>query len=86
MQRLLLRPSEAAEILAISRAKTYGLISQGVLPSVRLGHSTRIPLDALRSWIDEHMALGPTVTGADRRERPSRNAKGTRTPHDAVGD
>jgi len=46
--RLLLRPSEAARLLGISRSKCYELIHSGDLPSIRLGGSLRIPVAELR--------------------------------------
>ena len=49
--RLLWRVSEAAERLAIGRSKTYELIAAGQIPSVRIGGSLRVPVDALRAWI-----------------------------------
>jgi excisionase family DNA binding protein len=53
MDRLLLKPTEAAETLGLGRSKTYELIADGTLPSVRVGGSVRIPADALRSWVAE---------------------------------
>lgn len=57
---LLLTPLEAAELLRISRSKTYELIQRGKLPSITLGYSRRIPLDALRALIKEQ-----TTTNVD---------------------
>jgi excisionase family DNA binding protein len=51
MDRLLLRPAEVAETLGICRTKAYELISTGVIPSIRLGSSVRVPTDLLRAWI-----------------------------------
>ncbi len=51
MERLLLRPAEAAEAIGIGRSKIYELLASGELPSVRIGCSVRVPLDALRVWI-----------------------------------
>jgi excisionase family DNA binding protein len=51
MDKLLLRPVEAAEAIGIGRSKVYELIASGELPSVRIGASVRIPVDALRAWI-----------------------------------
>ena len=51
--RILLRPDEAAEALGISRSKCYALLAAGRLPSVRVGASRRVPLDALQHWIAE---------------------------------
>jgi excisionase family DNA binding protein len=49
--RLALRPSRVAEVLEISRSKTYELIAAGEIPSIRLGASIRVPVDALRAWL-----------------------------------
>ncbi len=51
MDRLLLKPSEAAELLGIGRSRVYELLSAGVIPSIRIGTSVRVPLDSLRAWI-----------------------------------
>jgi len=51
MERLLLKPSEVAEVLGIGRTTAYELIRSGRLPTVRLGSSIRVPADALRLWI-----------------------------------
>ena len=55
-ERLLLRPSEAAETLGIGRSKTYELIAAGILPSVRIGSSVRVPVHALRLWMERQIA------------------------------
>jgi excisionase family DNA binding protein len=49
--RLLLRPREVAEELGISRALAYRWAQQGIIPSIRVGRSVRIPHDALLAWI-----------------------------------
>jgi excisionase family DNA binding protein len=51
MDRLLLRPGEAAELIGLGRSKVYALIASGELPTVRIGGSVRVPLDALREWV-----------------------------------
>jgi len=51
MERLLLRPSEAAEAIGVGRATVYALIKRGELPSVRIGDSVRVPADGLRKWV-----------------------------------
>jgi excisionase family DNA binding protein len=56
MERLLLRPGEAAEVMGVSRSKVYQLIAEGRLPGVRIDDSVRIPVDALKRWIDERVA------------------------------
>ena len=54
--RLLLRPSEAALTLGISRTKAYELIANGAIPSVRVGSSVRVPVEALRNWVNNQVA------------------------------
>lgn len=51
MTRLLLTVSEAAEALAISRAKLYQLIASGAIVSVRIDGSRRVPVTALTDYI-----------------------------------
>jgi excisionase family DNA binding protein len=48
---LLLKPTEVAEQLRISRAKTYTLIASKDIPSVKVGSSVRVSSEALREWI-----------------------------------
>ena len=49
--RLLLTVPEAAQALAISRSKLYELLAVGLVASVRIDGSRRIPLAALDSYI-----------------------------------
>jgi len=51
MDKLLLRPLEAADILAVSKSKIYELLSSGLIPSIRIGKSIRIPSEELRKWV-----------------------------------
>ncbi len=62
IERLLLRPSEAAEVLGVSRSKCYELIASGAIPSVRLerGKLVRVPLEALK-----RLAAGALKSPAD---------------------
>jgi len=51
-QRILLRPTEAAEVLGLSRSTVYRLLKDGVLPSVSLGRrGVRVPVDRLYEWV-----------------------------------
>jgi excisionase family DNA binding protein len=58
MERLLLRPVEAAEVIGVSRSKLYELLASGDLPSARIGASVRVPVEALRAWIAEQLDAG----------------------------
>ena len=51
MEKMLLRPVEAAELIGVGRSKLYQLLASGDLPSIRIGSSVRVPVDALRAWI-----------------------------------
>ncbi len=51
MPRILLTVAEASEALAISRSKLYELIAAGLVRSVRIDGSRRVPVDALESYV-----------------------------------
>jgi excisionase family DNA binding protein len=54
--KLLLRPAEVAEQIGFSRAKTYQLIAEGKIPSIKVGACVRVPMEALRAWIAQELA------------------------------
>ncbi len=56
MEKLLLRPTEAAEVLGLGRSKVYELLAAGTLPAIRVGGSVRVPAKALRRWVSERAA------------------------------
>jgi excisionase family DNA binding protein len=51
VDKLLLTPTEAAQVLSISRSKLYELIGQGRLTTVRIDASRRVPAQALAEFI-----------------------------------
>lgn len=51
MEKLLLTPDEAAEVLGIGRSKLYQLMRAGTVTSVRIGSCRRIPAVALQDLI-----------------------------------
>jgi excisionase family DNA binding protein len=51
MPRLLLTVPEAAEALAISRSKLYELLAAGLVRSVRIDGSRRVPVEALETYV-----------------------------------
>jgi excisionase family DNA binding protein len=59
MERLLLKPEEAAEMLGIGRSKVYALLAAGELPRVMVGHSVRVPASALERWVKERLVVRP---------------------------
>jgi excisionase family DNA binding protein len=51
---LLLRGPEVADALGISRALAYRWMQTGVLPTVRVSRSVRVPHDGLLRWIERN--------------------------------
>jgi excisionase family DNA binding protein len=64
MDRIALRPQEAADAIGISRAKAYELIASGELPSIRIGASVRVPVDELKRWIAERAVANQAAVPA----------------------
>jgi excisionase family DNA binding protein len=58
MEKQLLRPVEAANLLGLGRSKTYELMKSGEIPSIRIGKSVRVPAKALSEWIDSKVKNG----------------------------
>jgi len=49
--QLLLTVPEAAKALAISRSKLYELLTAGLVRSVRIDGSRRVPVEALETYV-----------------------------------
>jgi excisionase family DNA binding protein len=58
----LVRISDAAAFLAVSRSKLYSLMEDGQLRYVKLGRSRRIPREALNDLAERHMVSRDTGT------------------------
>lgn len=50
--RLAFTVEEAAELLSLSRAKLYSLLSKGEIRGLKVGRSRRIPLRELERFIE----------------------------------
>lgn len=61
VEPLLVRVEEAARILSLSRSTIYEMMDAGELPSVRRGTARRIPVAALREWVEQQ--IGAPSTG-----------------------
>ncbi len=61
VEKLLLKPEEAAEILSIGRSKVSELIGTGELASVRIGACRRIPAEALSEFVAGLRDTSPAV-------------------------
>ena len=51
MDRLLLTPEDAAELLGVGRTKLYELLRVGAIESVRIGRARRVPASALHDYV-----------------------------------
>jgi excisionase family DNA binding protein len=71
MDRILIKPSEAATLLGIGRTKIYELIRANAIPYRRVGKSIRLPLAPLKAWAEAN-EIEP------RPETPSRTRNSTR--------
>jgi excisionase family DNA binding protein len=52
LEKLLLTPEDAADLLSIGRSKLYELIGDGRLASVRIDNSRRVPMSALIEFVE----------------------------------
>ena len=50
-ERLLYRPSQAGEVLSLSRSVVFDLMRMGRLRSVKEGRTRLIPISALRDYV-----------------------------------
>ena len=55
--KLLLRPTEAAAALGISRAKLYQLLAGGQIGSLTIGASRRIPATELQGFVERLQSI-----------------------------
>ncbi len=51
-ERLLLRISEVSEIIGLAKSKTYQLVKDGSIPSVRIDSAIRIRPADLKRWLE----------------------------------
>jgi excisionase family DNA binding protein len=58
---VLLTVEQAARRLGVGRSTMYGLIAQGEVESIQIGHLRRIPVDALAEFVDRRRVSGPAL-------------------------
>jgi excisionase family DNA binding protein len=55
--KLLLKAEEVARRLSVGRATAYEMMAGGILPTVRIGRSVRVPARALEEWVEANAKL-----------------------------
>lgn len=53
MEKILMRPTEVAQMLSIGKSTIYELLATGEIPSIRIGRSIRIPVKWLNEWVEK---------------------------------
>lgn len=81
LRPLLLTPQQAAELLAIGRTTLYGLLKAGLIASVHIGGSRRIPYEAIRQYV---ACLMDTNANDDRNSDDSHDKEGTSSHTDST--
>lgn len=66
-ERLLLRISEVADAIGVSKSTAYTLAARGEIPTVRLGGLLRVSADALQKLIKQKLESAKTDGGATER-------------------
>ncbi len=56
VQRLALRPKEAAKALGLGARKLWELTNRGLIPHVRLDKAILYPVEAINKWLSEQSA------------------------------
>jgi excisionase family DNA binding protein len=76
VEKLLLRPDEAADVLGIGRSKLYELMATGEVESVFIGSCRRVPMEVLHAYVRRLRAAGivsrPTAVRESSRSKDSR--------------
>jgi excisionase family DNA binding protein len=57
-QETLLRPTEAARLLAVRPSWIYDAVRSGRLPAIRVGRHLRFTRSQLEEWVAEHSVGG----------------------------
>ena len=82
MDKLLLTPTEAAQVLGIGRSKVYELMQTGQLTSVHIGACRRVPADALKAFLEQLRTAG---SGPPQMRRARARARAARAKHRTGG-
>jgi excisionase family DNA binding protein len=60
--RLAVTVPAAAALVDVSRSTGYQLVASGEWPAIRIGRSIRVPMEALRTWVERRRRVAdPTA-------------------------
>jgi len=65
-QKLTVTVPEAAAMVSVGRSTGYELVASGEWPSITIGRSVRVPVDALRAWVDHRLRAKAVTREAGR--------------------
>ncbi len=57
IEQKLLKAGQVAEILGISRSKTYHMMRQGDIPTIKIGKNVRVSHEDLNQYISTHKSF-----------------------------
>jgi excisionase family DNA binding protein len=70
-EKLLVSIAEAAAMASIGRSTAYALIARGEWPTVSIGSTRKVPVEALREWVRQRtqatMESAPAAAEAGQR-------------------
>lgn len=61
MDKLTYSPSEAVEVLGVSRPTVYTLIKRDGFPAFKVGARTLVSVDGLREWVRRQTKEGENI-------------------------
>jgi excisionase family DNA binding protein len=63
-EKLLVTIAEAAAMASVGRSTGYALVSSGEWPCVIVGRTRKVPVEALRVWVQQRTQSNESATGA----------------------
>jgi excisionase family DNA binding protein len=68
LEKLAITVPEAASLVQVGRSTGYALVANGEWPSIRIGGSVRVPVEALRAWVQRRIQAAEPVDGMTSEE------------------
>ncbi len=74
-EKELLRPADLAVRLGVTSNRVYQLLREGVIPSLRVGGSLRVPRSVWVAWLEEQRERAIATAEAARRKSKKRRGR-----------